>query len=205
LRALDDDDGWIEGFRNDLSKAINRLAGEPPRIFFDRTELMTSDLWESRIATALERSQLAVAILSPSYSRSEWCRREWASFAGREGELRANRTFAEDRGLIFPILFSPLGRGRYADGDEEFVKAVGKRQMVDATSLVEGAPVRPAQVRGLAEQVLDTVDEPRAATRDAKSEKKSTSPDVTIRDSGSGLEWTGSFSPSELSYEAALM
>ena len=56
------------------------------RIFFDREGIQGMDDWELRILTALRQSRVMIAVLSPAYFESEYCRKEWAWFVDRETE-----------------------------------------------------------------------------------------------------------------------
>jgi hypothetical protein len=201
---LDNDDGWIDEFASTLATTFRKLTGQQPEVFVDRESLITSDIWEARIRTALQRSRVLLAVVSPSYIRSEWCRREWAEFAARETAVREQGDLAEDRGLIFPILLFPLHRGHFDEGEREFAAAVAKRQWLDVSSQVEGTPIRPDQVRRLAEQIIDTVAGIEVSRRHAKSAADSIAAGTTIRDPSSGLEWTAALSPTELTYEEAI-
>ncbi len=200
----DNDDRWVERFAEELEKTCRKLTGQKPRIFIDRESLMTSDIWEKKIHSALEGSRVLIAFISPSYIRSEWCQREWMLFALKEAQLRQEKLLASEQGLVFPLLLFPLDRGRFNEIEAEFSSAVKKRQWLDVSSQIVGAPIRPDQVRLLAERLIDSVDELEQRKRRSVSESANASSGMTICDPKLGLEWAATLSQDEMSFEAAL-
>ncbi len=83
-----DDQGENAGHVSALVSAIEadyrRFAGSPLRVFFDRDEIRAMDDWEGRILTGLRHSKMMVAILSPSYFASAYCRKEWEYYVETE-------------------------------------------------------------------------------------------------------------------------
>jgi hypothetical protein len=199
----DNDDGWVEIFTTALTNTYRKLTGDPPRFFMDRESLITADIWETKICSALESSHVLIAVISPSYVRSEWCRREWKTFSEREAELREQELLDEEQGLIFPILLFPLDRGRFSDHEQAFSTLAAQRQWLDASSRLEGSPVRPDQVRQLAEQLIDTVAELEQRRRRSMGAALTAASGITILDPRLGLEWAASLSPTEMSFEEA--
>src|SRR4051812_4821213 len=53
------------------------VAGKPLNVFFDTREARAMDDWEARILAGLRQSKMMVAILSPAYFASAYCRKEW--------------------------------------------------------------------------------------------------------------------------------
>jgi TIR domain/Protein of unknown function (DUF1566) len=199
----DNDQGWVDAFSAALSNAYRKLTGERPRVFMDRESLMTADVWERKIAGALSRSQVLVAVISPSYVRSEWCRREWGAFAAREAALRQEQVLSDEQGLIFPILLYPLGRGRFGDVEQGFARSIAKRQWLDVSSQLEGTPIRPDQVRRLAEQIIDAISDLTHRRRAVVGPSSAATGNITIRDLRARIEWSAELSPVELSIDEA--
>jgi tetratricopeptide (TPR) repeat protein len=56
------------------------------RIFFDREAIRDMNDWEMRIRTGLRESRVMIAMLSPAYFESTYCRKEWEWFADHETE-----------------------------------------------------------------------------------------------------------------------
>ena len=70
----------LEGFRlpKDIAKKVGRT--KLSRIFRDDTEFAVSDDLTQAIDEALANSDFLIAICSPEYLKSEWCRKEIESF-----------------------------------------------------------------------------------------------------------------------------
>lgn len=121
--------------------------------------LITADIWEAKIRSALQVGQVFLAVVTPSYICSVWRLREWEFFEARETELRAKKLLAGGQGLIFPVLLFPLDRGHFNDEQSAFADRVRQRQWLDASTRLGGTPIRPDQVRNLAEHIIDTIAE----------------------------------------------
>jgi hypothetical protein len=200
----DNDDGWVDSFVELLERVYRKLTGRSALLFRDQESLLTADIWEKRIKSALEVSHLLIAVISPSFICSEWCRREWDLFSRREAELRSKKLLAEEQGLVFPVLLYPLDRGQFDEAQEAFCQLVQRRQWLDASSRLEGSPIRPDQVRGLCEQLIDTISELQQRGRPDAVAVANIATGVTIRDPSTGLNWSGTLSSKEMSFEDAL-
>lgn len=75
----DNKDGRITHFIEALSEERRKLFGDekPFTPFFDQSDIRTGDDWQHRIAGGLAASRLFLALISPNYFVSEWCRKEW--------------------------------------------------------------------------------------------------------------------------------
>lgn len=77
--------GEIDEFLGALSRKHLELFPEKPLAFFqDKRAIRTADDWRHRIHDCLRSSQLFVAIVSPGYFQSDWCRREWQAWIDHE-------------------------------------------------------------------------------------------------------------------------
>jgi TIR domain len=61
-----------------------RVIGTPLRVFFDTHAIRAMDDWEAKILTGLRQSKMMVAVVSPAYFASEFCRREWEFYIETE-------------------------------------------------------------------------------------------------------------------------
>ena len=68
------------------------------RIFFDNRIIEPGDDWPSELTRAVKGSKTLVAICSPSYFHSRWCRSEWQSFLDRQSLLGIY-------GLMIPVRY----------------------------------------------------------------------------------------------------
>ena len=61
-----------------------RVTGAALNVFFDTHAIRSMDDWEAKIHTGLRQSRMMVAVLSPSYFQSVFCRREWEIYVETE-------------------------------------------------------------------------------------------------------------------------
>ena len=80
-----------------LARHADAFPNDPLSIFFDTEAIVTGAYWKEKILAGLEQSAVMVAILSPEYFKSEWCRREWETFT----QLELQRTYPGE--AISPI------------------------------------------------------------------------------------------------------
>jgi len=81
----------------------DQFANEP-KVFIDE-EMDRGANWPHRLENALNRSKIMVAVFSPQFFRSPWCRAEWDTMVARERLFGLN-TAEQPQGLIYPVLFS---------------------------------------------------------------------------------------------------
>jgi hypothetical protein len=151
----------------------------------------------------LAESNLLLAVVSPSYVRSVWCRQEWEYFAQHERELRKRHLLPDEQGLIFPVLLYPLDRGRFDGTEAGFASNVKQRQWLDVSSRLEGTPLRPQQLRQLVESLLDIDAETKARSRSNTQRLRNAPVSSTIIDHRTMLEWAAELSSAEMSIDEA--
>jgi hypothetical protein len=61
-----------------------RVTGAALNVFFDTHAIRSMDDWEAKILTGLRQSRMMVAVLSPNYFQSDFCRREWEIYVETE-------------------------------------------------------------------------------------------------------------------------
>jgi TIR domain len=81
---------------------VGNAANRPISVFVDRTRIQAGDSWPNVLRRALATSRCMVAVWSPLYFFSEWCRREAAVIIHRE-EKYGFRTLHQPRGLLVPV------------------------------------------------------------------------------------------------------
>jgi hypothetical protein len=139
-----------------LGNALNR----PVDYFIDRQGISSGDSWPLRLQSALAQSRCLIAIWSPLYFHSSWCRRECAVMLYREAQL-SYRTVSKPKGLVAPInvfdgQFFPdkaqriqwLDCRKYWIVGDGFVKTekyvefqdLLKEWVIDIADVIEGAP-----------------------------------------------------------------
>jgi hypothetical protein len=71
---LDNGDGWVTDVKDTIAERLRRdLAGEP-EIWFDADRLRTGDIFKQEIHDKLNRTLILIAVVSPSFLKSEFCR-----------------------------------------------------------------------------------------------------------------------------------
>jgi TIR domain len=123
----DDEDGAVSRLTEAMRAIYAQRTGQELRLFVDKREIQTAELWKERIQQALQDSILLLAVASPAYFSSEWCRREWDHFAADERVLPDHRARH-----IFPVYLH--GEPKLPDPEpatEKWIKAVQSRQYID--------------------------------------------------------------------------
>lgn len=80
----DDQDGSVSALVDTIEQDHRKFTSEPLKVFFDRKSIQCMDDWESRILKGLHQSKLMLAVLSPAYFQSEYCRLEWEEYLRHE-------------------------------------------------------------------------------------------------------------------------
>src|SRR5262245_50842790 len=79
-------EGVVSTIVEGLQAAYERLTHTRLRAFFDRVSIQSMDDWEAQILKAISRSRVMLAVLSPAYFASTFCRREWEAYVQTELE-----------------------------------------------------------------------------------------------------------------------
>jgi tetratricopeptide (TPR) repeat protein len=77
---LDNARHQVRELRDAILEDFEGFAGRSLKIFFDEEDIPGMSAWESRIARGLRESRLFLAVLSPNYFDSEYCRKEWDEY-----------------------------------------------------------------------------------------------------------------------------
>jgi F-box protein 11 len=80
----DDGDGWISALLDAIRAEHHAFTSVPLRIFFDREAIRDMADWEHRILIGLRSAKVMLAVLSPAYVASPFCRREWQTYLDHE-------------------------------------------------------------------------------------------------------------------------
>jgi hypothetical protein len=98
---------WVDRFQADLKGRLEVVSGHSIDIWWDR-KLGAADLFNQTIRSELEGSAVMVAILSPNYFNSDYCRKEREAFyAGAE---RSGQAVVGSKGRVVKVakFFVPL-------------------------------------------------------------------------------------------------
>jgi TIR domain len=135
------DDGWITWFREQLSAEVRAQTGNDFAIFQDRDDIAWGQNWKRRIDETLDTVTLLIAIITPSFFRSQACRDEVSKFLDREGALGRDD-------LILPVYY--IGTREMDDPAareaDDMARVLASRQLADWREL-RFKPTTSPQVR----------------------------------------------------------
>src|SRR5437773_10469993 len=80
----DDENGRVTQLVERISRDFESFAGRSLRIFFDKDDIQGMDDWRQKIQQSLRESHLFLAVLSPNYLASPYCRWEWEDYVRYE-------------------------------------------------------------------------------------------------------------------------
>jgi F-box protein 11 len=119
----------ITAIRRKLAGEVQTVTGNPFEIFQDRFDIRVGEQWKSRIEETLESATLLIAILTPSFFKSEYCRKETQQFLDREKKLGR-------RDLIIPVYYVNMRAFEKDEtNDDELIEVMKSRQRFDGTKL----------------------------------------------------------------------
>jgi TIR domain len=78
---------WVEAFRRALSQEFEERVGKPVTIWQDSQNLRLGQNWTAEIEDGISHAAAFLAIISPLYHNSAWCRDERGSFLKHHGGL----------------------------------------------------------------------------------------------------------------------
>jgi WD40 repeat protein len=139
-------DGWISAFVRLLQQVRDDKDWRPWQVFLDARAIRGGHDWEQRILQSLRAARVMLALVSPAYFASPWCRREWEEF--RRSEQHEGRG---DR--LFPLYLSTDPDLDAEPRRDDWRKDLARRQYVDLRPFralrVEG----DSSIRGLIERL----------------------------------------------------
>jgi hypothetical protein len=148
----DDAHGAVQGLADEMRDMFARRTGHELRIFHDKQEIRTAQIWQERVGEALDRSTVLVAVISPAFLGSPWCRREWNAFTATEHGPSADREFRR----IFPVLLDgePQLMRNATDSDRRWRDDITSREYVDLGGAAGGTRRHRARVSRLMDGLL---------------------------------------------------
>jgi hypothetical protein len=99
--------GVVGQFRDHLEHELRQKTGNVSlTVFQDKRDIHASDRWEQVLTEAITSARLLLVLLSPSWLRSKWCRREF--------EL-----FLPERRPVVPLIWDKVSDSDYENRPEE--------------------------------------------------------------------------------------
>src|SRR2546426_2074398 len=80
----DNERGQVTALKSQVGSSFRAFAGRDLRVFFDTHEIAGMDDWRQKIQRSLRDSQVFLAVLSPHYLASPYCRWEWEDYVRYE-------------------------------------------------------------------------------------------------------------------------
>jgi hypothetical protein len=181
-------DESLKRFMTDFTATMRRtfrgLTGRDMRLFVDVQEIRAAVLWEARLLSALNRSAILIAVISPSYFTSEWCAREWDMFLALEEERRRQYSLLPYESVVFPVLLTESGTLLSTGADvQRRVQEAAARQTVDLANTDPEGPDFGAKIARLAGDAVATIaklSRPGGTPADTRT-FATTTPLVTVR------------------------
>lgn len=195
----DNHDRLVDKIIEAISQDFRALTGEKLRIFIDRSDIKAADFWKTKIAQELRQSRLLLALISPSYFKSEWCRLEWFNAEHKEELINVVQRSPLISGVIVPVLIYPLAKARLTSDEKLFVSSVKQRQWHDLQKARAGTVKFQQSIRNLVEDIIENLD----GLRSIVPEKREDDSDSIITDSRTGLMWAGVVPPVQMKFEEA--
>ncbi len=103
-------EGWISMLHRALELRLGVLLGEDPKIWRD-PRLQGNDDFNQEIADNLLKARVLVSVLSPSFVKSDWCRKELQEFI--HAAERSGGVFINNKARIFKVVKTPIPRDQH--------------------------------------------------------------------------------------------
>ena len=150
-----------DAIQKELAAALGRKVNRNFRVWQDQDAIAPGEMWEAKIASAINEATFFIPIVTPRAAGSEHCKFELNAFLARESALGRNN-------LIFPILYMTVPelaedlRWR----SDAMLSVIGARQYVDWRKHRQWPIETPAYreaVSDFCEKIADALREPRAS------------------------------------------
>jgi hypothetical protein len=156
--ARDDIREWTIAFKEQLEAELRQALGaqKERRLWIDK-DLRTGEVWPESIAEGVRRSASLLALLSPNYFASLYCREEAELF-------EKSRTAGLSAGDLFKVVRAPDLDKEYESFQGRFQNAIFFSRDTEA-SLVPGTPEFTTQLHTLVKHIKFALVEKRNACR----------------------------------------
>src|ERR1041385_80010 len=124
----DNERGQVTSLKSQIQATFQAFSGRELRVFFDTREIRGMDDWRHRIQLGLRESQVFLAVLSPNYLKSPYCRWEWEDYVRYEA---MRQCLGEG---VAPVFFISLPKQIDPNTDQNtahWIDGIRKRQAFD--------------------------------------------------------------------------
>lgn len=151
----DDENSYLSELRSNINGEVRLQYGSKFDIFQDTKHIDAGQDFEEVIKRNLNQVSLLIAIMTPRFFKSEWCRKEVEYFLKREKQLERND-------LIIPIYYVPCGlEDESIKTDDPLIKEFRRRKFFDWRNLrykdFKNEEVRENLIR-LGEQITNALE-----------------------------------------------
>jgi tetratricopeptide (TPR) repeat protein len=154
----DNERGQVAELKAQIEASFHAFAGREIRFFFDTQAIQGMDDWRQKIQRSLRESHLFLAVLSPNYVASPYCRWEWEDYVRYEA---MRQCLGEG---VAPVFFVTLPDAASTQLDPAIVRwmaEINQRQTFDLRSWREHGEkaLQEFHVRATLEQLQASVRE----------------------------------------------
>jgi tetratricopeptide (TPR) repeat protein len=124
----DNERGQVAALKAQIESSFRAFAGRDIRFFFDTQEIQGMDDWRQKIQRSLRESHIFLAVLSPNYIASPYCRWEWEDYVRYEA---MRQCLGEG---VAPVFFVTLPNAATTQLDPSIVRwieEINQRQTFD--------------------------------------------------------------------------
>jgi hypothetical protein len=158
---LDNLRGQVRELAEFISSEFRSFTHREIRIFFDESDIRTMSDWEAKIGEGVREARLFLAVISPSYLTSPYCRHEWEEYVRYEA---MRQCLGEGVAPIYFVRLPALGGVNVDPQVDEWMTELRKRQWCEilpwydvGRRALEDEQVG-ARLRTLTQQLLDRLD-----------------------------------------------
>jgi F-box protein 11 len=133
--------GLVRNVHKYIEKEVQSQIGEHFRLFLDVDDIEPGVKWQRRIEEVVHSSIIFIPVLTPSFLKSAWCRKEFQQFLAREspGGYTSN---------MLPLKLTAIPRNmKLSDEEAVVLRDLEQRQLTDITEYRKS----PRVTRGLSD------------------------------------------------------
>ena len=109
LATPDDKQGWVTRFQQQLAAYLSTEIATEAKLWRD-DRLRGNEIFSNEIVAQFPRTALLIAVVSPRYIESDWCRREVVEFTA--AAERAGGVVVDNKPRVVRVLLKPIGAGQ---------------------------------------------------------------------------------------------
>lgn len=106
---------WVEAFKKAFCQEFHEREGRPVSVWQDSTDLRPGTKWTAELEAGVKNAAALLAIVSPAYQSSPWCREERKFLLNHYGGLEGLKVPNENLYRFFKIFKLPTERDLLAE------------------------------------------------------------------------------------------